>query len=146
MNFKTGLAVAAVVIGLGATSMAMDHGRDRDDRGQFRRAAWHDDHDRDKKGWEEGKKKGWHGEGVPPGQARKESKEWRHEHERESLEHRREMERRRHEAREHRHASHEVVAHKQTKPPTNTHRSAMYERLRESQEAKKEHKQEAQHK
>ena len=73
MNFKTGLAIAAVIFGLGSSSIAMEHGRggDRDhDRGQFHRASWqHDDHDR--KGYEKGKKTGWNNGSVPPGQAKK---------------------------------------------------------------------------
>ena len=51
MNFTKSLAIAAIVMGLGATSLAKVH----------------DDH----KGYEKGKKTGWHDGTLPPGQAKK---------------------------------------------------------------------------
>ncbi len=145
MNLKTGLAVAAVIFGLGASSVAMDHGRDRDrNRAEFHRAAWHrDDHDR--KGYEKGKKTGWNGGAVSPGQAKKESKEWRKEHKREAREHHHEMTRAQREAWEHRHRSHEAVVHKQTRPPVNMEKKGGMQGMVEAAKAKKEHQQEVQH-
>jgi hypothetical protein len=127
MNFQKSLAIAAVVMGLGATSVAMDHGRmrDRDDSrsGDYRVASWHEgrDHDRDdhdRKGYEKGKKTGWQNGTLPPGQAKKESKEYQREHKRESRGHRDEAREREREARENRHRSHEATVHKQEKPFT----------------------------
>jgi hypothetical protein len=144
MNFKTGLAVAAVVIGLGASSVAMERGRASDDeRGRFRRSAWHDEHDR--KGYDEGKKKGWKGGSLPPGQERKESKQWRHEHEREAHEHHRETSRRQREAWEHRHHGHEATLHKQPKFPVNAQKKTEHERMEAAKQANKEHRAEVQH-
>ncbi len=149
MNFKTGLAIAAVMFGLGASSVAMEHGRDRDrdrdrDRSQFHRTTWqHDDHDR--KGWEKGKKTGWHDGALPPGQSRKESREWRNEHKREGREHRHEMTRAQREAWEHRHRSHETIVHKQPKPPANAQKKNGLKTIVDAAKANKEHRQEAQH-
>jgi|SRR5512146_2909291 hypothetical protein len=145
MNLKTGLAVAAVIIGLGANSVAMEHGRDRDqDRGHFHRAAWHhDDHDR--KGYEKGKKTGWHDGALPPGQAKKESKEWRKEHKREAREHHHEMTKAQREAWEHRHHSHQAVVHKQPKPPVNAERKGGMNGMVQAAKANKEHRQEVEH-
>ena len=141
MNFKTGLAVAAVIIGLGASSVAMERGHGRD---EFHRAAWHhDDHDR--KGYEKGKKTGWNDGSVPPGQAKKESKEWRKEHKSEGREHHHEMTRAQREAWEHRHRSHEVVVHKQPKPPVNAEKRNGLKTVVDAAKANKERRQEAQH-
>lgn len=143
MNFKTGLTVAAVIFGLGASSVAMDHGRDHD-RAQLHRAAWHhDDHDR--KGFEKGKKTGWNNGTLPPGQAKKESKEWRKEHKHEAREHHHEMTKAQREAWEHRHRSHEVVVHKQPKPPVNAEKKGGLNTMVQAAKANKEHRQEVQH-
>ena len=144
MNVKTGLAVAAVIVGLGASSVAMEHGRDRDhdrDHGQFHRASWqHDDHDR--KGYEKGKKTGWDNGALPPGQSKKESKEWTREHKREGREHHHEMTRAQREAWEHRHHSHEAVVHKQPKPPYNAQKKGALAKDIEAVKANKEHRKE----
>jgi len=143
MNFKTGLAVTALIFGLGSSSVAMDHGRDHD-RAQLHRAAWHhDDHDR--KGFEKGKKTGWNNGTLPPGQAKKESKEWRKEHKREAREHHHEMTKAQREAWEHRHRSHEVVVHKQPKPPVNAEKKGGLNAMVQAAKANKEHRQEVQH-
>jgi hypothetical protein len=141
MNFKTGLAVAAVIVGLGASSVAMERGRDRD-HGQFHRATWqHDDHDR--KGYEKGKKTGWDNGSLPPGQAKKEAKEARREHKHEAREHHHEMTRAQREAWEHRHRSHEAVVHKQTKPPVNAEKRNGLKTVVDATKANKEHRREA---
>ncbi len=127
MNFKKGLVIAAVVMGLGASSMAMAR----------------DDH----KGVDKGKKTGWQGGSVPPGQAKKESKEWRKEHKREGEWHRKDAREREREAREHRHRSHEALKHQQTKPPVDKeHQASVRQRAAEVERARKEHKAEVNHK
>lgn len=114
MNVRTSLVVTLIALGLSASSVAMNHGRDHD-QGQIHRAAWHhDDHDR--KGYEKGRKNGWHDGSLPPGQAKKESKMWRKEHKHEAREHRHEMTREQREAWERRHQSHDTVIHRQAKP------------------------------
>ncbi|HEU5403354.1 MAG TPA: hypothetical protein VFU86_18505 [Terriglobales bacterium] len=145
MKVKTGLAVVAVIFGLGASSVAMSHGHERDhDRAQFHRAAWqHGDHDR--KGYEKGKKTGWNDGALPPGQAKKESKEWRKEHKHEAREHHREMTRAQREAWEHRHHSHETVVHRQAKPPVNVEKKNGLKTVVEAAKANKERQKEAQH-
>ncbi len=143
MNFKTGLALVAVTFGLAVSSVAMEHGREGDHhRTEFHRAAWHHD---DHKGWEKGKKTGWHDGSLPPGQAKKESKEWRKEHEHEAREHHHEMTRAQREAWEHRHHSHETILHKQPKPPVNAEKKGGMQGMVEAAKAKKEHQQEVQH-
>jgi len=126
MNFTKSLAIAAIVMGLGATSLAKVH----------------DDH----KGYEKGKKTGWHDGTLPPGQAKKESKEWRKEHKHEADWHKKEAREREREAREHRHHSHEVLVHKQTKPPVDKQREmTVRERAAAVERARKEHKTEVNH-
>jgi hypothetical protein len=150
MNIKAGLSIAAVVISLGATSMAMEHGRyrDRDDngRGNLRLASWHSDRDdHDKKGYEKGKKNGWENGSLPPGKARKESKEWQKQHKHEADWHRKEAREREHEARENRHRSHDVVVHRQPQRPTNVTREAtLRERAAAVKRANEEKKRQAQ--
>ena len=139
MNFKSGLAIAAVMLGLGTSSVAMEHGHDRDrdhDRTQFHRAAWHhDDHDR--KGWEKGKKTGWKDGALPPGQAKKDSKRWHKEHEREARERHHEMTRAQREAWERRHRSHETVVYK-PKPTVNHDRKNGLKTVVDTAKANKE--------
>jgi len=153
MKIKTGFAIAAVVMGLGATSVAMDHGRgrDRDDdrRGNLRMASWHNGHDKDdQKGYEKGKKTGWQNGSLPPGQAKKESKKSMKEHKHEADWHRDEAREREREAREHRHRSHDVIVHKQPRPTTNAalakRDATVRERAASVERARKEHKAEAQ--
>src|SRR5512146_2481944 len=140
MNLKAGLAVAAVILGLGASSVAMEHGRGRD---EFHRASWqHDDHDR--KGYEKGKKTGWNDGALPPGQSKKESKQWRKEHKHEAREHHHEMTRAQREAWEHRHRSHETVIHRQPKPPVNAEKRNGLKTVVDTAKANKERQREAQ--
>lgn len=146
MNFKAGLVIGIAILGLGASSVAMEHGRERDhDRAQFHRATWqHGDHDR--KGWEKGKKTGWKDGALPPGQEKKESKMWRNERRHEAREHRHEMTRDQREAWEHRHHRHQTVIHRQPRPPVNVEkRGGGMQGLVEAAKAKKEHQQEVRH-
>jgi hypothetical protein len=144
MNPKSGLAVLAVIIGLGASSVAMEHGRDRDhDRAQFHRTAWHQDN-HDPKGWDKGKKTGWKDGSLPPGQAKKESsKEWRKEHEREAHEHHHHMTKAQREAWERRHHSHEAVVHKNPKPPVSVEKKNGLKTVVNAAKANKARQQEA---
>lgn len=153
MNIRTGIAISAVVMGLGATSLALEHGRGHgrgdDRRGNLPIASGHDDHDRDDhKGYEKGKKKGWSDGSLPPGQAKKESKQYRMEHKHEADWQRDEAREREREAREHRHRSHETIAHRQPKPTTNMMRTqkqpSVRERAAAAERSRKEHKAEAQ--
>jgi hypothetical protein len=147
MNFRTGLAITAIIVGLGASSVAMDHGRDQNrDHGQFHRAAWHQDKDHDRKGWEKGKKTGWNDGALPPGQAKKDSKMWQREHKRDARAHHNEMKERQREARAYRHHSHPAIAHKQAKPPVNTEKKAGLAGVLEAKRANQQHRQEVQHK
>jgi hypothetical protein len=80
----TYLLSGALIVVMAVPAMARERGRehersrdirheDRDSRYRdYRRAKWND-HDRDdrRKGWEHGKKTGWHGDNMPPGQAKK---------------------------------------------------------------------------
>jgi hypothetical protein len=151
MNIRTGLATAALVIGLGASSFAMDHGRPSDGNsrnGNLRLASWRSDgDDHDRKGSEKGKKEGWQNGTLPPGQAKKESKEYRKAHKHEADWHRNEAKEREREARLNRHHSHEAIAHKQPKPLTNMSQaqkdSTFRERVAAAKRAKEEQKREA---
>ncbi len=149
MDFKSGLAVAGLIIGWGVSSFAMDHGRDRDrdndhGRAQFHRTAWHrDDHDR--MGYEKGKKTGWNDAALPPGQAKKESKMWQKEHKREAREHHHEMTKVQREAWENRHHSHVATVHKQPRPPVNVEKKNGFKTVVDAAKANKERRQEVQH-
>ena len=82
-SIYTYLLTGALALSMSATAMAKDH-HERSER-HDRREARHDthqrayhharynDHDRDdqRKGWDKGKKTGWHGNSVPPGQAKR---------------------------------------------------------------------------
>ncbi len=76
----------AVTMALAIPAVAKDHGRGDRDRGHERHETRFSDHDRDRRGWDHGKKTGWHGSSVPPGEARRhrehEREEWarRHRH------------------------------------------------------------------
>lgn len=146
MNIRVGFAVAAVILGLGASSVAMEHGRDHDrdhDRAQLHRATWqHNDHDR--KGWEKGKKTGWKDGALPPGQEKKEGREWRNEHRHEAREHHHEMSRAQREAWERRQHSHQTVIHKQPKPPVNAEKRNGLKTVIDTAKANKERQRETQ--
>lgn len=149
MNIRTSLVVTLITLGLGASSMAMSHSRDHE-KGQLQRAAWHhDDHgrrdDHDRKGYEKGKKTGWHDGSLPPGQAKKESKVWQKEHKHEAREHHHEMTREQREAWERRHQRHETVIHRQPKPPVNTEKRNGLKTVVNTAKANKERQREAQH-
>ena len=82
----TYLLTGVIAVSMSAPAMAKDHGRDRDHHAsrewrekhherddRYRRAAWRD-HDRRNghpAGWDNGRKTGWHGSSLPPGQAKK---------------------------------------------------------------------------
>ena len=82
----TYLLSGVMALSMAAPAMAKDHGRDRDHHGsregrerhhdrddRYRRASW-GDHDRRNghpAGWDNGRKTGWHGGSLPPGQAKK---------------------------------------------------------------------------
>lgn len=67
----TGAVMLAIVAP--AAAKDRDHGRGHHDANYsaYRKARWND-HDRDDhRGWDNGKKTGWHGSDVPPGQAKR---------------------------------------------------------------------------
>jgi hypothetical protein len=79
------LMAGAIAISMAAPAMAKDHDHHtsrewrehhehesrRDNHREYRHARWNN-HDRDRhKGWNKGRKTGWHGGGLPPGQAKK---------------------------------------------------------------------------
>jgi hypothetical protein len=85
-SIYTYLLTGALALSMSAPAMAKDHhDRDRRDRRDVRHEVRHDDHhrarrdtrwndhDRDdrRNGWAKGKKTGWHGNSVPPGQAKR---------------------------------------------------------------------------
>ena len=86
-SIYTFLLTGALALSMSATALAKDHHErsERHDRRDARHDVRHDahqrayrdarynDHDRDdrRKGWDKGKKTGWHGNSVPPGQAKR---------------------------------------------------------------------------
>lgn len=146
MKKRLGLAVGLLVMGLSASSFAMDHGRDhdRDDhRGYYRTTNWHGDHDRDdhdRKGWSKGKKRGWRNSNLPPGQAKKQHRE----HEAEWREHRERERERQREAWEHRHRSHPTVVHTQPRP-TQAQKQTVWDKMKAEQRAKEQRQAQVSH-
>lgn len=128
MTFTKGLIASFSCLALSASLFAMsrseeDRQGNRHDHGQYRPAAYqHGDHDRDdhrRAGWDKGKKKGWEGHGVPPGQVKK-----HHASDRRAHHHRRDWDRRRDER-----AHHPVVRKPipmTTKPATQSDRNRAF--------------------
>ncbi len=139
MKMKSSLVLAAVVVGLGATSMAMAHQRD-ETRAQLRDATWHFD-----QADQNGGKKGLSDGALPPKQAKRDSKAWQKEHKREAKANQKQAKMRQKEARANRHASHEAVEHKQPKSPQNLDKTLMKQRMDAAKSANKVHKKEVQH-
>ncbi len=87
MTFKKGFVVSIVSFALSASAFAMSHREDgRHDHGNYHPIAYreHRDHDHDRddrrpRGWDKGRKEGWHGGSLPPGQARKHRRDWDHD-------------------------------------------------------------------
>ncbi len=137
MSSRTGLAVAALVVCLTGSSLAMPYGRSHDRNGSYNNAGF-DDH---------GKKKGWNDGSLPPGKAKKESREFQKQHKHEAEAHRKEMRERQREARAYRHKSHDAVVHKQTKPNTEARSNplkAYHNQVEANKRIKAEQKREAQ--
>ncbi|HEX6881023.1 MAG TPA: hypothetical protein VF135_11710 [Terriglobales bacterium] len=137
MRSSTGLAVAALVICLGSSSLAMPYGRSHDRNGSYNNA-YDNDH---------GKKKGWNDGSLPRGKAKKESRMWQKEHRHEAEAHRKEMRERQREARAYRHKSHVAVVHRQPKPNTEARSNplkAYHNQVEANKRIKAEQKREAQ--
>jgi hypothetical protein len=93
-RFWTFILGGAVMLSAAAPAMAKDHGRDhhparqwnerRDHRDPYRRTHWGDHERNSHPGWDKGRKTGWRGGSLPPGQAKKhrdhERERWAREH------------------------------------------------------------------
>lgn len=138
MKIRSSLVLATVLIGLGATSIAMAHQRD-ESRAQLREASWHFDQA------DKGDKKGFNDGALPQKQAKRESKAWQKEHKREAKANQKETKMRQKEARANRRPSHETLVHKQPKSPQNLDKTLAKQRVDAAKSANKQHKKEVQH-